>query len=206
QTSKRHDVDRLASQAEDDDRGENGQRNRGGNDQRASPVSKKDKDHHGGQAGRDQRLANDPIDRSQNKDGLIGQWLHLQLGRNRRGNLRKNRLDARDHGERRGVAGLLNREQNGALPVHTHHVSLRRKPVAHPGHIFHVNRGATQRLQRDSVQFRDRLRRRIGNVNVVLLASDFRGARGEDQILQGDCIYDVQSRKTLRLQRGGVEI
>ena len=201
-----HDVDRLSDQAQHDDRRKNRQRNGSRNDQRAAPVPQENENHHCSQARGNQRLANHALDRSQHKNGLVCEWLHLQLRRNGRRNLRKNRLDAGDHFQGRGISGLLNSEQHRALPIHTHDVGLRRKSVADPGNVFHVDRGITYGFDRNAIQIRDRLRRRVGNVNVVLLASDFGGARRQDQVLQGDRIHYIQRRKAFRLKRSRIQI
>jgi len=63
---------------------------------------------------------------------------------------------------------LLDRQQYRALPVHAHDVSLRGSHRV-PSNIFDVNSGAANRLDRDSVQVRNRLRRCIGNRNMYSL-------------------------------------
>src|SRR6185369_14275515 len=61
QSSKGHDVEGLAERAEDDDRGQNRERDRGGDDDRVTPASEEQKDHRGRQTGRGQSFAEDTL-------------------------------------------------------------------------------------------------------------------------------------------------
>ena len=100
----------------------------------------------------------------------------------------------------------MDRQQDGALPVDLHDVGLRRKTVAYPGDVLHVNGRTTNCLDWNAVQVRDRLRGCVGNGNVVFPGADLRRSCGQDQVLQADRIDHIQRRQTLRLQGGGVEI
>jgi hypothetical protein len=114
---------------------------------------------------------------------LIGEWLHRQLIWKCRGNLWKQRLDSGDHLQGGGIAGLLDREKYGPLAIHAHDVGLRRKAIAHPGNVFHVDRGIANCLDRNPVQIRDRLGCGIRNVDVVFLAADFGCSGWQNQVL-----------------------
>ena len=67
-------------------------------------------------------------------------------------------------------------QQYGTLPIDTDNVGLWRKAIADPGDILNVDGRVPDGLDRYTVQLIHRLRRRIGNINVVFLAADFRGA------------------------------
>ena len=96
-STERHYVDRLSDRAKHHDGGQNRQRDRGRNNNRASPTAQKNKDHKSRQARGNQRFPDDTADRATNKDGLIRQRRYLELGWNRGLNLREKPLNAIDH-------------------------------------------------------------------------------------------------------------
>ena len=70
------------------------------------------------------------------------------------------------------VPALQHSQQNRPLPIHPHDVGLRRKPVADIRHIANVDGGAPHRLDRQMIQFGNRLRGAVG-IDVVLKCADF---------------------------------
>ena len=71
QSAERHDVDRITEEPKDDQRGENRQRDRRGDNHRAAPAAEKDQNHQRGQAGGDQCLSHHPVDGRFHEDRLI---------------------------------------------------------------------------------------------------------------------------------------
>jgi len=61
------------------DGGQNRQGNRNGDNAGASPIAEKHQDERGGQAGGDQRLANDAADGGSNETRLVEQRRDLQV-------------------------------------------------------------------------------------------------------------------------------
>ena len=71
QTTKSHDVDGLSQCAEKNDRSQNGKGNRNSDNQGAAPASKKQKDHDGCKAGRDECLPQNSGNGASDKDRLV---------------------------------------------------------------------------------------------------------------------------------------
>ena len=92
------------------------------------------------------------------------------------------------------LPAFLNCQQYRALAVHAHDVGLRRGPVAHPGDVFYVDRGAADGFDRNAVQVRNRLRCSIRDVNVVFPGADFGSTRRQNQVLRADRVDDVEWR------------
>ena len=69
-------------------------------------LPRKMQDHQRGQAGGDDRLAHDALDRGADEERLVGERLDLELRRQPGGDPRQLLLDPRDDVERRGRAGL----------------------------------------------------------------------------------------------------
>src|SRR5438552_8659748 len=74
---------KLERHAETEDADENGQGNRDGNDQRASPVSEEEQNHDGREAGGDDRFANDALDGSADVERLVEKGRDMQAFRDR---------------------------------------------------------------------------------------------------------------------------
>ncbi|MDF9792138.1 hypothetical protein M2440_002839 [Methylorubrum extorquens] len=89
--------------------------------------------------------------------------------------------------------------------VGAHDVDLRRATVADIGDVAHQHRLAVDHLDRDFVQRRDRVRRRV-HLHRVLLLADLGEARGDRQVLRGHRVGDLQRRHPERLERVQVEI
>src|SRR6185312_1597880 len=119
QTSQRHDVDGLVDRAEGADRNQNRERYGNGDNQRAAPASEEDEDHHPRQAGRDNRLPDNAVDRRTDENRLIRQRLDLEFFRQRGFQLREQFIHARHHAESGSVAIFQNRKQRTAQPIQT---------------------------------------------------------------------------------------
>ena len=77
-----HDVDGFVEHVEHDERAEDGERNGDGDDDGGAPTAEEDEDHDGGEAGGDDGFADDAVDGAADEDGLVGERIDLQLGRN----------------------------------------------------------------------------------------------------------------------------
>ena len=77
ESTEGHDIDRFSDRAKHDDGGEDRQRDRGRDDEGASPTAEKNENHESGQARGNQRFPDDTADRATNKNGLIRQWRYI---------------------------------------------------------------------------------------------------------------------------------
>jgi len=131
EAAQRHQVERLAQDLQDDHRGQDGQRDRERDHQRAAPVAQEQQHQCRGEAGGDQGLHRDADDRGLHEDGLVEQRLDRDLP----GHLlaRPGQQGAQvGHDVQRGRAAVLqHRQQHAALAVLAHDVGLRREAVAH---------------------------------------------------------------------------
>ena len=130
QPAQRHQVDRVAGQEQPDDAGEDRQRDRGGDDDRVAPASQEHQDQHGDQDRGDDRLADHVLHRGAHEHRLVEIELQFQPGGRRRLDLRQRVARRIDHGERRGIGVLQDRQIDRALAVDVHDVGLGREAVA----------------------------------------------------------------------------
>ena len=107
ETAQRHHVDGLIEQIENNDRREDGERNRNTNDQRAAPASEEQQDHQTGKNGRDHRFPHHSVDGRPYEQRLIEQRLCGQLRRQRSHDARQRLLHPL-HDIERGAAALQN--------------------------------------------------------------------------------------------------
>ena len=149
---ERHHVDGLAQQAQDAERGEDGERNGNADDERAAPASQKQQDHQTGQTGGDQRLADHALNGCAHEDRLIGERRDLQF--------------RRDVGENAGSAAFtaLTMARVEALPfrvmviktprgaIGAHDIVLHRIAVMHLRHVLDVDGCAVHRFDGQVVQ------------------------------------------------------
>src|SRR5467141_2185484 len=84
QTPKSHDVDGFSQGAEENDRSQNGKRNRNSDNQRAAPTSKKQENHGSSQAGGDEGLAQNAGNGATDEDRLVSEEPNLKVWRKRR--------------------------------------------------------------------------------------------------------------------------
>ena len=154
QAAQRHDVDRLAQQAQHDDRGQDRQRNGDRDDDRAAPAAEEDQDHQprsGTAAITASRIT--PAIAALTKIDWSASGCDPQLRRQASG--RRAAACARmpsttsDGG---GVAGLQDADQHAAPAVLPHDVGLRRETVADGGDVAQVDRGVADQLDRQVVQ------------------------------------------------------
>jgi hypothetical protein len=120
--------------------------------------------------------------------------------------LREKGLDAGNNIQRRCISRFLNRQQYRPLPVHAHDIGLWGKSVAYPGDILDIDGGVANRLDRDAIQVRNRLRGCVGDRNIVFLGPDFGRSSWQDQVLNADGIHYIQCGQSLRLQRCGIQV
>ena len=193
-------------EAEHDHRGQDRQRDRDRDDQRAAPAPQEEQDHQGGEARRDDRLADHAADRRRAR-----RWTDRRAGSifSSGGSVVATRgstaADAVHHVERGGIAGLEHGEQRAAPAVLPHDVGLRREAVAHVGDVAQVDGGVADHLDRQVVQLRHRAGGRV-QAHVVLELADLGGAGRQHQVLQVDGVEHVGRGQPLRLQHARVQV
>ncbi len=205
EAAQRHDVERVAGGAQEDDRKQHGERDRGRDDQRRAPRAQEEQDHQRGQHGGDHAFADDAVDRGADEQRLIADRGYLELRRQRlleRGQLA---LHARDDRQRRGLAVLEHGHQRRTVPVDMDDILLRRRAVADMGDVAHVDGRAVHRLDRQIVERIDR-RRRVVELDIILERADLCEADRVDLVLLGDRVADVLARQALGLERLWIEI
>src|SRR5579863_2351016 len=204
QATQGHDVDGFAQGAENEDRSEDGEGNGDGDDDRASPTPQEEKNHQAGEARGDHGLFHDAPNGAAHKDRLIAQKTDIQGRGQSQLDLGKHLLNPRDDIERRIGARFLDRQEGGALSIHADNVGLGGEPVAYIRNVTDVDGRRSDRFYRDAVQLGNGLRSAVYDIDVIFLQADFGCACGQDQVLRGDGVDDVQGGKSLRLQSGGV--
>src|SRR5207245_11497206 len=114
----------LAQRAEEDDRGQYRERDGYGDDEGAPPAPEEKQDHGRGEAGRDERFADDAAYGRAHEDGLVGQRLHLDVRREASGHPREERPHLAHDRERGGGADLLDGQQHAEPPILADDVGL----------------------------------------------------------------------------------
>ncbi len=184
QTAEGHDVDGLAKQAEDDDRGQDRQRDGDGDDDGAAPASEEEQDHEAGEHGGDDGFADDAIDGAAHKDRLVADQpecaaraavICAMRGSSLRMPLTTSRVEA--------LPDFRTRDEHAALAVLPHDVGLRDVlPSRDGGDILDVDGGAVDLADGDVADAFEREWRRV-QMDVVLVHADLRGAAGLDDVL-----------------------
>ena len=81
QPAERHDVEGLAEEAENNDRGEDREWDRDHHDQRGAPTPEEKQDHQAGQTCGDDGLPHDTVDRGPHKQRLIKKKIKFERRR-----------------------------------------------------------------------------------------------------------------------------
>ncbi len=200
-----HDVEGLADQAQRDDRGQDRQRDRHGDDQGRAPGAEEQQDHHRRQRRGDDGLADHATYRGGHEHRLVRDRLDAEFRRQGLDRARQGLADARHDVERRGGAGLDHGHQHAALAVLAFDVGLRREAVRHRGDVAQIDGGVAHLLDRQVVQLLDGARRGIQR-HVIFELADLGGARGLHDILAAQRGQHVVRRQILRLHQLGVDI
>jgi hypothetical protein len=200
-----HDVNGLAQCTKDQNRGEDGERDRDTNNKRAPPASQEHQDENRGKRSGDNALANHASERRTHEDRLIEKSSHDKLRRHSCRDFRKCRLHTRDNSECGSVARLLNAEQHAALPILTNNVLLHRVAIADMSDVMDINGGAVHTLDGHIVQLFNRDRRTV-QANIVFGSANLRGARRQDDVLRIDCIHHIRGREPLCHKLLGIDI
>ena len=101
-----HDVDRLVQETEDHHRGQDGERNRDGNDDCAAPASEENQDHQAGERRSDDGFPDDPVDGAAHEDRLIQERRYLELRGEGLGYVRQDVANALHHVDGGSIPGL----------------------------------------------------------------------------------------------------
>ncbi len=191
-----HDVDGFPERAENDLRSQDGERNRGADDERAAPAPQEEQDHQAGQQRGDDALFQHAVDRGAHEQRLIEERSDPQRRRQDRQHPRQRRLDLPHDVQRGSVAVAQDRHQRGAIAVDAHHVDLRQKAAAHLGHIFHQHHGPAGRPDRQLIHLSDGQRAAVQANRVFAIAHLDRTAR-QNQVLVRDRVGDIGRRQML---------
>src|ERR1700733_37465 len=204
-SAQRHDVDCLVQETKHYNRRQDGEWNGDGDDECAAPASEKNKDHQAGKSGRDNSFTDDTIDGALNEDRLIGERLNFEVGRKSLRDARQNLPDTLDHIDRRSVPSLEHGHQNPATAVLANDVGLRREPVTYRGHVPKVDRGTSNGLDGQIVQFLNSFRIHI-QVDVVFELPHLDRTARQDEVLVTQYGKHIVRGKSLGLQQALVEI
>ena len=205
QAAERHDVQRFPQDVERNDRGQDRQGNRDGDDAGAAPVAQEHEDERGRETRGDQGLAYHAADGSPDEARLVEQRHDLQiLGQGLRHD-RQLREQGFDDVQGRRTAVLDDGHENAALAVLTHDIGLRREPVAHVRHFGQIRGRAVAGQHRHIVEPGDGIWGTVGG-EYELGGPDLGGAGGQYEILGVDRIDHVVRRQALGEQRVGIEI
>ena len=152
--AQRHGVERVAHRPQDDHRGQDRQRDRGGDDQRAPPRAQEQEDHQGRQPRGDRPFLEHALDGRLDEDRLVEEELQLDLGRNLGLDAGHGLAHAADDTEGRGPFRFEDGHQDRPPAVAADDVHLHGVAVAHVRHVLDVDRNAVDRLDGDVVEGR----------------------------------------------------
>ncbi len=200
-----HHVERLPDGAEDGQRGQDRERDRGDDHERAAPAAEEEQDHEARQEGRDRSLGQHAGDGGAHEQRLIEELLDLQAGGRRCADRRQQVLQLLDDRERRRAALLDDGEQHRAPAVLADDVRLHREAIAHVAHVAHVDDGAVDVLHGQVVERCHRVGAAV-ETHAVFLRPELHGAGGQRQVLEVDGGADVGRGDALRQQRLRIEI
>src|SRR6185437_14433713 len=190
EAAQRHDVDRLPERRKREQRADDGERDRDGDDDGRAPVAEEDQDHGRGKAGGDQALAQHAVDRGLHKDGLVGDGPDVERGGKLIADMRQIGLDIVDNLERGGAAGLHYDHQSRALAVDADDVGLWRVTVAHVAHVVHIDGRPIDGLNGQIVESCDGFRRAVG-LNLIVEVADLCIAGRRNYVLRADGVDDI---------------
>ena len=205
QPAERHQVHGFAQRAQTNHRNQNSQRDRNGDDQGAAPIAQEEQDHGGREAGRGERFANHALDGRAHEDGLIEERRYLELRRQSSGRRRQRRPHVVHNRERGCGAGLVDTQQRAAVAVLPHYIGLRRKTVAHVGHIADIDCRAVGRPHRQIVQLVDGLGAAV-HFHLIFQRPEFGRAGRQNQVFRADRIHHIGRRQPLGLHGRRVDI
>ncbi len=188
-----------------DDRAENRQRNRDGDDHRRAPAAEEQQDHQAGQCGGDDAFLRHAADRVAHEDRLIADRLHFEVVGHRRLHRLDHRLHAVDDIERRRRAAFQHGHQHRTSAVDVNDVGLHRAAVADVGDVAHIHHRAVHRFDRQVGEV-FQIRRRGVEIDRVFERADLLRADRREQILRGERVGHVLAGESARLQRIRIEI
>ena len=185
-----HDVDGFAEEAQDAQRGEDGEWNGNANDKSAAPTAEEEQNHEAGEAGGDKSFAFDTVDRGTHEDGLIAEGNDFEFGRNGGEHAREGGFDGIDDIERGGFAVASDGDENAAETVGADDVALDAKAIVDLRDILNIDGGAVDGFNGEVVEL-VKLQRAGVDADLIFGLGDLRGAGGEDEILQSEGVGDI---------------
>ncbi len=205
EAAQRHHVECVPERVEQEQRHEDGQRDRHGDDERRAPASQEDEDHHGRQARGDERLLEHAVLGVGDEHGLIEELLGVEARREPGLDLLQTRFDAVDDVHRAGAAAFEHAQQRGALAVLAHDVGLHREAVVDLRHVAHVDCRAVDDLDRQVVEAADDIGTAI-ELHQVLALIDFHRAGGQGQVLGVERVGNILGRDAVGVHRLRVDV
>src|ERR1017187_8519623 len=205
QAAQRHHVRSLAQQVEENQRSQNGERNRDADNDSTAPASQEEQDHHAGEHRRDGSLAHHAVDGRPHEQRLVEELPHLESGRQAGHDFGQQGFDVIDYRQGGRLAVSHHRQQRAARTVGAHDAGLHRIAVPDLRHVFEVDRGAIDHAQWHEVQFFHESRAGI-DLNLIVLVADLGGSGPEDEVLIAQGGRDVGGGQSLGGHLYGVEI
>src|ERR1019366_640355 len=200
-----HDVDGFADQAQDGQRGQDGERNRNAHDDGAAPTAQEEQDHHCREKCSDGGFPNHAIDGRAHEQRLIEQLADVQFGRQSGQDPGKPGFD-RVHDRERGRPAIAQyRHEGSARAVGAHDAGLDGIPVADLRHIFDVYRGAIDYPDGEVIQFIEQLGAAI-DLDLIVDLPDLGCAGGQDDALRAHGVGDIRGRDAFGVKLVGVQI
>ena len=184
QPAKRHDVEGLADRRQHDDRAQDRERNRDGDDDRRAPTAQKQQDHHAGQERGDDAFEGDALDCTTNEYRLVADEADLERVGELVLDVDHLLLDAGDDIERGNRAGLQHHHQHRAVAVDVNDVGLRRVAVAHGGDVADIDHRAVDGLDRQAAEV-FHLQWGVVELDDVFELTDLLRSGRRDQVLRG---------------------
>ena len=198
QATEGHDIQGFAKGRQRGNRGENRQRNRGGDDHRRTPTAEEQQNHQTGQRRRYQAFTGHAADGRAHEQRLVADQVDIQVGWQGGLVIREFLLDPGDHAEGRSRTGLEHWQQYRAVAVHVHDIGLRRVAVAHRGHVADQHGGAVGGLDWQVFQVVE-VRRGVVQLQVEFVAADLLRTHRGDQVLGRQRIGNVLRRQATGL-------
>src|SRR5581483_6720299 len=203
--AKRHDVDRLPEEAEDDEGSQDGQGNGDAHHQGAPPASDEKQDQEAGQKSSGDCLVQDAVNGRAYKERLVEELGHLQLWRQSRQDAGKGRLELAHNVQSGGIAVLDDGEQRTAAAVLANDIGLHGEAVPDMRHVLDEDRRAVDRLDGQVVQGGDQAGTAVEH-DLVFAVADLRGSRRQNQVLRVDGVRDIGGRQMVGIERIRVEV
>lgn len=157
QTAERHHVQGQVQLAHEEERGDQRNRQRQGDDERAPGVAEEKEDDQDREHAAEQRIELDLVERVLDEDRLVLDRAQLCAGRQRILQLVELRLHRRRDVHGVAVAFLVDRQLDRLAPVDAHDAFALLEPLAHFGDVLQLHRHTAVDLDQQLAHFVERL-------------------------------------------------